>query len=309
MALFIHRDNQTILWEILQERPEIHVLTPSERPAWFKHHIQQFYENLPATWFQQPLTTNELNRLNQTVLRTMLETLGSVPVDRRVAQSQPFPDTRTMGSAFQDLDRPTASRIPPRGPVGGPEPGQSGATGQNGTSGSHLHEQFLQKQEEMKTFLQRPPPQQIDFKVTELDTPIANMDELIQQQLRERENLILPPPPTPPQLSPPPPAPPAPPPPPSTLAVVPPPVRTLNISSNDPLPHNILNILPMPPVATETSGNRERTVAFEEPDTEQMKRDIRALQQDYRELENQLAALVLKMSATPTTGMNRARSW
>ena len=151
----------------------------------------------------------------------------------------------------------------------------------------------------MKTFLQRPPPQQIDFKVTELDTPIANMDELIQQQLRERENLILPPPPTPP---PPPTAPPG-------TSPPPPPVRTLNISSTDPLPHNILNILPMPPLATETSGHRERTVAFEEPDTEQMKRDIRALQQDYRELENQLAALVLKMSATPTTGMNRARSW
>ena len=297
MALFIHRDNQTILWEILQERPEIHVLTPSERPAWFKHHIQQFYENLPATWFQQPLTTSELNRLNQAVLRTMLETLGSVPVDRRVAQSQPFPDTRTMGSAFQDLDRPTASRIPPRGPVGGPDPGQAGATANNGPSGSHLHEQFLQKQEEMKTFLQRPPPQQIDFKVTELDTPIANMDELIQQQLRERENLILPPPapPTPPQL------PPA------------PPVRTLNISSTDPLPHNILNILPIPPLATTetsaTSGIRERTVAFEEPDMEHMKRDIRALQHDYRELENQLAALVLKMSANPTGRMNRARSW
>jgi len=298
MALFIHRDNQTILWEILQERPEIHVLTPSERPAWFKHHIQQFYENLPATWFQQPLTTSELNRLNQAVLRTMLETLGSVPVDRRVAQSQPFPDTRTMGSAFQDLDRPTASRIPPRGPVGGPNPSQAGATANNGPhSGGHLHEQFLQKQEEMKTFLQRPPPQQIDFKVTELDTPIANMDELIQQQLRERENLILPPPapPTPPQL------PPA------------PPVRTLNISSTDPLPHNILNILPIPPLATTetsaTSGIRERTVAFEEPDMEHMKRDIRALQHDYRELENQLAALVLKMSANPTGRMNRARSW
>ena len=298
MALFIHRDNQTILWEILQERPEIHVLTPSERPAWFKHHIQQFYENLPATWFQQPLTTTELNRLNQAVLRTMLETLGSVPVDRRVAQSQPFPDTRTMGSAFQDLDRPTASRIPPRGPAGGPDPSQAGATANNGPhSGGHLHEQFLQKQEEMKTFLQRPPPQQIDFKVTELDTPIANMDELIQQQLRERENLILPPPPTPPQLH--------------TASPVPP-VRTLTISSTDPLPHNILNILPIPPLATETSatsGIRERTVAFEEPDMEQMKRDIRTLQHDYRELENQLAALVLKMSANPTGRMNRARSW
>uniref|UniRef100_A0A6C0EKW9 Uncharacterized protein n=1 Tax=viral metagenome TaxID=1070528 RepID=A0A6C0EKW9_9ZZZZ len=299
MALFIHRDNQTILWEILQQRPEIHVLTPSERPAWFKHHIQQFYENLPATWFQQPLTTTELNRLNQAVLRTMLETLRTVPVDRRVAQSQSFPDTRTMGSAFQDLDRPTASRIPPRGPAGGPNPSQAGATANNGPhSGGHLHEQFLQKQEEMKTFLQRPPPQQIDFKVTELDTPIANMDELIQQQLRERENLILPPPPpappTPPQL------PPA------------PPVRTLNISSTDPLSHNILNILPIPPLATETSatsGIRERTVAFEEPDMEQMKRDIRTLQHDYRELENQLAALVLKMSANPTGRMNRARSW
>lgn len=68
----------------------------------------------------------------------------------------------------------------------------------------------------------------------------------------------------------------------------------------------------MPTVTTETSatsGNRERTVAFEEPDTEQMKRDIRALQHDYRELENQLAALVLKMSANPTGRMNRARSW
>lgn len=299
MALFIHRDNQTILWEILQERPEIHVLTPSERPAWFKHHIQQFYENLPATWFQQPLTTTELNRLNQAVLRTMLETLGSVPVDRRVAQSQPFPDTRTMGSAFQDLDRPTASRIPPRGPAGGPDPSQAGATANNGPhSGGHLHEQFLQKQEEMKTFLQRPPPQQIDFKVTELDTPIANMDELIQQQLRERENLILPPPPpTPPQLH--------------TASPVPPvpPVRTLTISSTDPLPHNILNILPIPPLASATSGIRERTVAFEEPDMEQMKRDIRTLQHDYRELENQMAALVLKMSANPTGRMNRARSW
>jgi len=211
-----------------------------------------------------------------------------------------------MGSAFQDLDRPTASRIPTRGPAGGPNPSQAGATANNGPdSGSHLHEQFLQKQEEMKTFLQRPPPQQIDFKVTELDTPIANMDELIQQQLRERENLILPPPPappTPPQLSPAPPG----------TFPPPPPVRTLTISSTDPLPRNILNILPMPPVATETSatsGIRERSVAFEEPDTEQMKRDIRALQHDYRELENQLTALVLKMTANPTGGMTRARSW
>ena len=60
MSLFVHFDNQTILWETIQKHPHISVIPVHERTHWFKNHIRTMYEKIPTTWFQSPVSSPKM---------------------------------------------------------------------------------------------------------------------------------------------------------------------------------------------------------------------------------------------------------
>ena len=175
MSLFVHYDNQTILWETIQQHPYVTILPPTQRASWFKDHIQSIYEHAPASWFAPPMTTEKLNHLNQQAMQYMVNDLKNMV---GAQQQQPQPQ--------QQIQRPSSIRDMNIGSSRPHNDRQSGG-GSEGFKDKALYDQFLQKQQEMESMLQNKQVNPIDFKISEVDEPIANIDELIQQQLRDRE--------------------------------------------------------------------------------------------------------------------------
>jgi len=91
MSLFVHFDNQTILWETIQKHPHLSVIPTNERTTWFKNHIRIMYEKIPTTWFDSPLSTAVLNELNQATLRQMMQDLQQNFLNNYTDASTTFP--------------------------------------------------------------------------------------------------------------------------------------------------------------------------------------------------------------------------
>lgn len=181
MARYIHPDNQEILWNTITQHPRIRFVIPDDRrPAWFKLHVQKVYETIPSFWHTRKITTEELNQLNQATLRDMMSDLTPPPNYPENVLSTPRAEPPTNSYTNSYFDTTTHGSM----------------------KSSHtpmIQQRFLEKQQEMEAMLRTPAPQTVDFRMAGLDEPIANMDELIQKHVREREkDLMLPliPPPT-----------------------------------------------------------------------------------------------------------------
>jgi hypothetical protein len=183
MSLFVHFDNQTILWETIQKHPRIGVIPTHKRTTWFKNHIRTIYENIPTRWFESPLSTEMLNELNQTTLRQMMQDLHPTlvtPDKESFAPIQNKMDTDVLSGFANPTSLPT-STIHALGisPTIVPQIRKEQVI--------DTHQLFQEKKQEMESLLHLQPPAHVEFKMTEIDEPITNMEELIQRQLRQRE--------------------------------------------------------------------------------------------------------------------------
>jgi hypothetical protein len=189
MSLFVHYDNQTILWETIQQHPYVTMIPPAQRASWFKQHIQTIYEKAPASWFAPPMTTEKLNHVNQQTMQYMVNDLkmmaSSSPSDMGGGQQRP---NNNRGAQIQSFDLHLGE-----GPSRPPPDRRQGGNSEEFKDKS-LYDQFLQKQQDIESMLQNKQVNPIDFKMSELDAPITNIDELIQRQLRDRELDVMTPP-------------------------------------------------------------------------------------------------------------------
>lgn len=174
MSLFVHYDNQTILWETIQQHPYVTIVPPTQRASWFKQHIQSIYEQAPAAWFASPMTTEKLNHANQQAMQYMIHDLKMM-VGAGQQPQQPQQQQQQQPSSFD-------MRIGPSRPMNDRQQG-----GGEQFKDKSLYDQFLQKQQDIESMLQNKQVNPIDFKIAEIDEPITNIDELIQRQLRDRE--------------------------------------------------------------------------------------------------------------------------
>ena len=78
MALFIHPENQKIIWETIHRHSSIESIHPSVRTDWFKGIVKKMYETIPKQWFQQKMTTDQLNMINQATIKYMINDLKPV---------------------------------------------------------------------------------------------------------------------------------------------------------------------------------------------------------------------------------------
>lgn len=163
MALFIHPENQKIIWETIHRHSSIDSIHPSVRTDWFKSVVKKMYEMIPKRWFHQKMTTEQLNTINQATIKYMINDLKPV-----ILQQTPQYTQQQSQQQF-------------------PQNNNSVFSENKSQSTNMIQERFIEKQKEMESLLNTKAPSQINFKIDEIDEPISNMEELLKQQMSQRE--------------------------------------------------------------------------------------------------------------------------
>ena len=152
MSLFISKENQNLLYEMINKTPEINTVFSSvdQKNQWFRKTIESHYERLP-----QNITREILLATNRQVLSSMVEQL-------RVAHSN-------------KVGNPVGN--PPSNPVV-----MNNLKRDNAPNIEKIQSQY-------KSMFDPPKPQKIDFSEKLDDDVITNMEELIENQkkMRQRE--------------------------------------------------------------------------------------------------------------------------
>jgi hypothetical protein len=188
MALYIHPENQELLWNIVDQNSFLTAMLSSQSPAqkqiWFKGIIETFY-NMNK---HKTLDKSQLNKLNKDTLAYMIQMVRAAPpLDSRFMLER---NSRTVNSF---IDKP------PSNPITASANASAIATPpivpDNRSELFNL--QFQNRQREYETMLEKKAPAEVNFSEKIEDGVISNMDELIKRQLQEREEefkLYAPPP-------------------------------------------------------------------------------------------------------------------
>ena len=162
MSLLVHPENQQLIWDITNNNQFVvqffQTNTHIKKEQWFRSIMEHFYN----TYKGRQIDKTELNQLNREVLTYMIQSLQNmVPRPKLEPEPEPAPAL------------PTYSNIPTP-PI--PENNRE----------ELYRQQFMQKQQEYKTLLDKSKPAALDFREKEKDVAISNMEELIQKQMQER---------------------------------------------------------------------------------------------------------------------------
>ena len=165
MTEFIKPSNQTLLWQTLHKHPIVNTtfpandpLTVSRKQSWFKNHISEIYSSIQ----NRILTREQLTQLNKNSLQRMVDEL------------------RISYSNIQESQKPF---IPNNTPLTNDYSRESILK----TKTTVFERELQNKQNEYQDLYKKPTPPDIKFEST-TDEVIHNMDELVQRQLKEREN-------------------------------------------------------------------------------------------------------------------------
>ena len=168
---YITVENQTLLWKTIQRYPQFVNNTISiNREQWFSSIIKQFYENIKSP----KMTIAELKALNQQTIAYMVG------------------DLKRIESMY--IVQPTAVAAPPTS-----MPQMKFETPQ--TRMSMYSDQFNARQQEYANMGKPPAPPIANFSEKVEDDAITNMEELLQQQMKQREYDIAQVRPPPPPIS------------------------------------------------------------------------------------------------------------
>ena len=160
MSLLVHPENQQLIWDITNNNPFVVQFFQSnthiKKEQWFRAIMEHFYN----TYKGRQIDKTELNQLNKEVLAYMIQSLQNM-----APRPKPEPEPEPA--------RPTYTNIPTP-PI--PENNRE----------ELYRQQFMQKQQEYKSLLDKSKPAALDFREKDKDVAISNMEELIQKQMQER---------------------------------------------------------------------------------------------------------------------------
>lgn len=171
MSEFILPTNQKILWDTLQKHPYCSTVFPpgseENKINWFKNIISETYYSIQG----KTLIRTQLIEINKNILKRMIHELKEI-IDRRsgiiqmsnqsinlIKEKQLPIQTETIYSRESILENKT----------------------------TEFQNNLERRQREYGDLFQKPTPPIVEFEQA-TDSVIYNMDELIQQQLKEREN-------------------------------------------------------------------------------------------------------------------------
>ena len=74
MSLFIHKENQTLLWDLIQQSShwtEFSRVYNGHTQLWFKNIISLFYDKYWSVYCQTTMTVDDLKKINKEVILFM----------------------------------------------------------------------------------------------------------------------------------------------------------------------------------------------------------------------------------------------
>lgn len=174
MALYVSAQNQKLLWDVLHKNPLISQVFPNpsqqrQKEEWFKSVIQLFYEQNKY----RNIKVRELNDVNRETLIYMTTKLREYLAPRV--------QTNTPIIATPNTNISTPPIVPDN-------------------RQDFFNQQFSARQKEYEQMNEKKVPESIEFADKLDDEPISNMEDLIKQHMRMRENELkqyAPPPPLP----------------------------------------------------------------------------------------------------------------
>ena len=157
MALLIHKENQKILWNIINNNPYIinHFVSqsPSSKENWFKQSMQICYEKYKTVSIPN---TNYLNNINKEVLSYMINSIKNKNDSKPVLEQNMIQTPEIIKDNKADI----------------------------------YNNEFNSRQEEYNNMFKREMPKDIDFSEKETDSPLTSMDELVKRELENREKIF-----------------------------------------------------------------------------------------------------------------------
>jgi hypothetical protein len=155
---YIHPENQKLLWNTIQKTPIFNNLG-SQQTQWFKSVIQHFYEEYPNAKVIK--TKDELQNINRATISFMVNSLKELVQPKQTATPLSEPN-------YGNTSLPST-------------------TGSNERV-SYYNDQFNNRQKEYESMNAKPLPPSNDIVSEKIsDEAITNMDELIRQQMEQRE--------------------------------------------------------------------------------------------------------------------------
>lgn len=154
--MFTHADNQKILWDLIQKSPFFLEYTPANRETWFKDILADFYYKNPV----QPKTAKELLEINKRVLSHMTKDLQN-----RIGYTILSPEE----AASANLHTYNVAQ-------------------DRQAKEEEMKTMYSKYQTDYHSLLQTRAPNAVEWnKPAVAEEKIKNMEELIEQQIRQRE--------------------------------------------------------------------------------------------------------------------------
>ena len=170
MSLYIQPDNQQLLWNTVQKIPNFQSIPHGDKEIWFKNIVKRFYEVNKDRKLYGP----DLKELNKQTIQYMVQTLNSNVLNQNTNQNTNQNNINYTisenNNTFQNPSRP----IQPVSELKG-----------NRKEGYTM--EFANRQKEYENMMKRDVPPEPNFKEGIEDKAIENMEELLQQQMRQRE--------------------------------------------------------------------------------------------------------------------------
>jgi hypothetical protein len=158
MALYVVQANQEMLWNVINKNAFIQQyfekFSPETQHQWFQQIIRYFYEKYKS----MNITVNDLHTINRDTIAYMMD-----DVRKKVEAVPP---------AYSSFGQPSM-----HAPIQiTPEIKQDA-----------YQNDYQKRKMEYEQMTERKAPENIDFREKSADTAISNMDELIKEQLQQRE--------------------------------------------------------------------------------------------------------------------------
>lgn len=168
MSLYIHSENQKILWDSIQKSPLCNLCfnNDEQKNLWFKSIIRLFYEKNP-----NKIGNVELTEMNHKTIVYMLNDMKTL-----------ITTLQTTSNTISNSSTPTIST-----PYTTPNIYNYDKNKERDERIKSIETRLVEKQYEMESLLKRQSPPEIDFRMVEKDEPILNIDELLQKHIKERE--------------------------------------------------------------------------------------------------------------------------
>ena len=170
MALFVHPENQKILWNIINGNPFIIRYFESQpqqaKEMWFKQSIEDFYSKIQG----KEINPQELNNINKEALTSMIQSVHlQNPQFSAHNSSIPYQQQEPQNTIY-NINTPHVIKDDKQ---------------------EIFNKQFQMRQNEYDSMLQRKVPAEIDFREVSNDEN-KDINELLERERREREELMRP---------------------------------------------------------------------------------------------------------------------